>query len=260
MSEQFTVATANTYYGQLLASADGLKPFLEREVDAILLQEVIGLTPEELEAQLHASGYQVSEFDPASGLAIALREDGMLVPTDDQGRQHVIQPVGTFSRFALKRQLPFAQRMRPRKLITAELATKEGKHITLITAHPIVFMRARSRSKQVRNIIDFVHDIGPDGTIILGADMNHYPQPRAVDRQLIGKAGLQLVEIDEPTWRIKGSKHEWAGKIGSRAMKRELDNFDAQLDSMWFTHATNIGSEVIDIDSDHRAIISKFEI
>jgi endonuclease/exonuclease/phosphatase (EEP) superfamily protein YafD len=72
-------------------------------------------------------------------------------------------------------------------------------------------------------------------------------------------AGLDGAELLEPTWKITGSKHEWMARIGSFVTGRALQSFNAELDALLFRGLSIVSSSVIDIESDHRAIIATFE-
>lgn len=253
------VATANTYESRMLYYSHGLKPFLENGVDVLLMQEVLSIPREYLEERLARDGYSLTLFDEATGLAIATYQDSLYRPEQDSVRSDEIQRAERAGEFMRKKGLPLGNRLRQRGMIATRLT--DGHHkLTVVTSHPIIFLRAHARAKQVKNISTRLQDPWyQEAPLILGGDMNHYPGPRQVDRRMYEATGLSMVEIIEPTWRIRGSKHEWLAAIGSSVLRKSMEDFDAQLDALLYRDLEVCDTSVIDIVSDHRAVIATFE-
>jgi len=262
-AEQIAIATANTQYGRLLREKTGLQPFDEAGVDVLLLQEVIGFGSTTLEDYLTIANYSLVYADYDSGLAIATRQNTEFSLYAEAGKTEVIEPIGMLGRVAIRHELPFAQRLRSRAVIFAQLRTPNDGYFEVGTTHPIVFTRFLARKRQLQSLAREANLRATRGeAFILGADMNHYPSPRKADEKMMTETRMQRVPLHEPTWRIRGSKHEWIARIGSAVTGRSLDSFDAQLDSMLYrgSNLALIGTEVIDIQSDHRSIIGRFAL
>lgn len=260
MSETLTIATANTYYGTMLRGEKGLQPFADRKTDVLLMQEVLGVDSATVEERLDDYDFRLLHRDAATGLAIAVNKTSIAEARPHTYQTFPIQHVGRIGHMALKYNLPAAERFRPRGALGAVVCKGAGE-VTVGTAHPIVFVRARSRNRQIANLTAaFSAALRPDQAFVFGADMNHYPNPRQADHQFGTSLDMEQVPIGEPTWHIRGSKHEWLARIGSLATRRPLDSFDGQLDSLWYRGMEHIGTEVVEIQSDHKAIVSTFRI
>jgi endonuclease/exonuclease/phosphatase (EEP) superfamily protein YafD len=92
--------------------------------------------------------------------------------------------------------------------------------------------------------------------------MNHYPVPGIVDKELETVARMQRVDIGrEPTWRMVGSKSERLGRLAAFAARRPAESFDGQLDALLYRGSiVPVDTRVVDIASDHRAIVTEFEV
>lgn len=258
MSETFTVATANTHEGRMLRDADGLAPFTDGGVDTLLMQEVLGVDQPDLEARLLQDNYTLAHFDRPSGLAIAVNRDSAFQTQEGSERTEVLQAAEKIGEVARRLNIDMANRLRQRGLIAVKLASAEST-VTVATTHPIVFVRALARAKQVGAIGEVLDDeYYRDDPLVVGGDMNHYPGPRKVDLRMHAATGLTAVEFDEATWRIAGSRHHWLAAIGSRVTGREIDSFDAELDAILYRGLVAGKNSVVDITSDHRAAISDF--
>lgn len=259
MRQSLTVATANTHEARMLHDPDGLKPFADRAVDVVLMQEVLRVSEPALADRLGQDGYQVGHFDSDSGLAIAVAESSDFQPIAGSELTRVIQPPERLGEIIRSVGIPMSSRLRQRGLIAVRLAA--GKRIvTAVDTHPIIFLRSIARARQVEEIgavIEEEKDYFQDDPLVLGGDMNHYPSPRKVDLAMRRGAGLAEVKIQQPTWRIRGSKHEWAARIGSPISRRSLDDFNANLDVILFRGLDADEGEVIEIPSDHGAIIAR---
>lgn len=254
----FKVATANAHEARLLKHPEGLKPFEHAGVDVLLLQEVLGMDNYTLGEALDRYDYEALHVSHEYGLAIAARKNGPVhIDTVDTNDTMLHKPSGVEA--FLKTVTPSSNRMRARGLIGSQVWI-ENAPVTLATTHPIVFVRALARAKQVQALSDALKsDFYNTPAMILGADMNHFPSPRAIDLRAQVKARLLRVETDRPSWEIEGSRHEWLARMAAFIMQREVQDFSADLDALLYRGVREIGSAVIDIESDHRAIITEFE-
>lgn len=257
MRSTLTVATANTHFGRMLAEQDGMEHL--RHADLLLMQEV--LTPAvTTQSQLKKQGFGLAHVDTRAGLAIARNLDSLFVPIVDGRDSAELSPAVWSGASRYEHRL--AQRMRARSAIGSLLQHKLADiEVFAATAHPVVPARPVARARQVRALGSWLANY-PVQNIILGADMNHYPAPRTVDGELENVANMRRVDIgDEPTWRMEGSNSERLGRIAGGFMRRDLASFDGQLDALLYRgDLVPIATEIVDIASDHRAIITEFEI
>ena len=93
--------------------------------------------------------------------------------------------------------------------------------------------------------------------------MNHYPSPRKIDRKLHTSTSLTPVHLGTaPTWYVHGSKQEKLLRLAAKVSGRPLDSFNGQHDIILYKNQgfTPIKTKVVDIPSDHRAILSTFKV
>lgn len=249
------MATANTHMGELLTNSDGLSPFTRCEVDVLLMQELVDDTAC-ISRYLAASNYILTAHDRSSGLAIAVHEGSTYALRQGSVRQIPLQAPS-----ALRERSSRAwTRLRPRNLLMASVqSSPEAVPIAVSTAHPIVFARWRARAAQVRRIAECISgELDAEGPLIFGADMNHYPGPREVDRAMYRAVELQLAQHNSRTWEILGSRHEWLGRLAAGVTGRSVESFGAELDILGSRSMTMDSTEVINIASDHKAIMARF--
>lgn len=253
MAEIITVATANTHMGRMVRDPDGLTPFVN--VDVLLMQEV---HPERdnIERRLSEETdmrlvHSIGEY----GLAIAARNNFDVQSISGialQERPKLLQAV--FSAGGESSITAF--RLRARGMLRVMLATPKGNSLSVATTHPTVPVLPLSRSRQVTRLGEVLSNF--DGPFIIGGDMNHWPGPRDVDVEMCERAGLRRVDLDgETTYRIEDSNHSWMGRV---AFLR--DRAGGELDAMLYKGGSLalMSSNVVDIASDHRAIISNFKL
>lgn len=251
------VATANTHFGRMLDTPGGFEAI--QHADVLLMQEVLAPS-DRVQQRLEVHGFQLVHSDASTGLAVALATDGQYEAVHGSEETTELSPAVWGGASASESRL--IQRMRARAAIGVTLRhAYTHTEFMVATAHPVVPARPIARSRQVRGLGRWLSG-HPAENIILGADMNHYPAPRHVDRELEVVAGMRRVDIgDEVTWRMEGSNSELVGRIASKFTRRDLADFDGQLDAMLYRGAlapVDVGVE--DVASDHRAIMSQFEL
>ena len=153
-------------------------------------------------------------------------------------------------------------RFRRRGAVSVDVSINETEKVRLMTSHPIVFARAISRARQIRLLNENITSNTPlESKLILGADMNHYPSPRRVDLGFAEEANLSNALSDEITWRLKDSPRlKKLNSISNKIKGCDINFFDAQLDALLYRGFDYPEVEVIDIVSDHKAIVAKFKI
>lgn len=260
MSENLiTFATANTHESRMLKHPDGLEPFVEKNTDVILLQEVLGIKSSDLENRLSDSGFRLVGYDTDLGLAIAVSNDSNIEVVQGKTDSTLIHKT-TATEKAL-RLFQNTHRLRERGMLGVGLIEPTGHEFMAVTTHPIVFIRAISRYKQIKALGQALnYPVYKNERVVIGGDMNHYPSPRAVDISFQQEAGLSRVLLDRSTWCIEGSRHEWMARIGSLVTGKAMADFDAELDTILYRGLTAVDSSVIDIESDHRAIVARLKI
>lgn len=254
-----TVATANTHEARMLHDPNGLAPFIENDTDVLLMQEVLRVTDSDLSDRLHEDNYQLAHLDSSSGLAIAFSAQSEFQPIAGTERTEVIQPPERIGQIIRWCGIPMSSRLRQRGLIAVK-ASSGDQVVTVANTHPIVFLRVLSRARQVEKIGELVQtDFYTAHPLVLGGDMNHYPEPRPVDRGMQKAADFLRVELDQPSWRIRGSRHEWAARMASLMCSRSIEDFDATLDAILYRGLTLQSAQIAPITSDHGAVIAKLE-
>jgi hypothetical protein len=226
-------------------------------VQLIGLQEVFGLDEPAVAAALGASGYRLAHLYAAAGLAIA----------HDPDTTHVGDDVLVTTLQAAGPLLRWSNHWHERAMLSATVTV--GGHqgepgpptVTFSTAHLIVFARAVARGRQVvRMRRAMQQDRLRRGPHIVTGDMNHYPGPMRADLDMHVAGGFERVQLDEPTWRVSGSKHEWLARVAATATHRDLSAFDAQLDTVLHRGLVLASSRVVDIASDHRGVVCTFDV
>ena len=264
MSQEISIATTNTHYGNILTTPNGLAPFANRAVDVLLLQELSQLSQAAIDSSLADWGYAMVHHHEEAGLGIAIRQGSQLTDNAVEHQTYELAKISRIGQTALRYQLPIADRFRARALIYTEFTHSAGQVIGVFTAHPIVFARPLARKRQIEVMSEVISDIRsntpPQQALVGGFDGNHYPSPRNVDKLFAVQNGLSFAPITESTWKIRGSKHEWLARIASALTGRDLDSFDAILDSLLYANLELSKSEVMTVASDHDAIVGHFKL
>jgi endonuclease/exonuclease/phosphatase family metal-dependent hydrolase len=261
--EQITVATANTHFGQMIRADDGLEPVAH--ADIILFQEVFNGEVNNLANRLQDTGFTLLHNAPQFGLAIALRNSSPLQFITGSAQEHRLAAMGRIERMVVEKTTGRPLTFNERGLISCTLKNSRGQHITVATTHPTTPIAAKpgARRTQITRLKDLLVDIYANDHLILGGDMNHYPNPRKIDKKLHLSTQLTPVELaDEPTWYARGSKEELLFKLPAFLLRRSIDEFDGQHDIILYRRPSlEVTSlKVVDIPSDHRAIVASFSV
>ncbi len=236
-ADQFTVTTANTHYNQAIATPETTQDFAG--TDILLLQEVLKIDQGQVEANLGRIGLKIAAIDEEAGLAVAVSDKFRVAGSES----YEVQPRSKIANRA--EAMGFNPRLRKRSLLVAHLTDNDGNKIAAATGHPIVFVRYRSRIRQVKTTSQVLTREYPEGLLIYGSDGNHYPGPRKVDRNLATASNLKQVGVTDPTVILSETKHNYLRRIGIK---------DAQLDALMTRGFTEIRSHLLKINSDHRAM------
>ena len=236
MTKALRVITTNTAYGNALNQEN---IYALGTPDIVLAQEVLGFKEYNLEKNLGSIGLTVSVFHAESGLLIATNPDRIKTLDARYSEIYPSNPLnGVLSAFNMK------PRFRERGLLLAQLQ-HEGDTFIVATAHPIVCIRALARRRQVDRILNTLIAHDKHEPLVFGADMNHYPGPRAVDLVMLQRLQLQALQLPDPTFELRGTRHAWLKVLGFP---------DGYLDVLAFRGFSVGATKLIDVQSDHKAI------
>ena len=211
--------------------------------DLILMQEVLTIDPLTIQNNIGEIGLTLAAFNPSAGLAIAISERFTQLNSGYQLLQQKGQLSQAASRFGIQ------NRFRERGLLSSTLQdTVTNQEISASTAHPIVCVRPYARHKQIEAMSEHLQKQAI-GASILGADMNHYPRANKVDIAMARRNRLIPVSNTDPTCLLVDTHHSWLRYLGFP---------DARLDTMLHRGLAETSSEVVTIDSDHKAIRATF--
>ena len=226
-------------------------------MDVLLLQEVLDMSDVDISQSLGRANFKLVHSNHKMGLVIAVNNSsGIRMGLIDTV---VFDKSSAAGRAVEKFGYKGSSYARQRGIIGIKLTVDSGESIVIATVHHSVFIRGYERYRQVSAMgralgnahYDYPH-------VVVGGDMNHYPGPRKIDIITQNYLGFRRVDIIEPSWRVKGSRHEWMARIGSITTGRKLNSFDAELDAILYKGVEVVRTHVIDIESDHRAIITEF--
>ena len=253
-----TIATANTHESRLLQFPDGLVHFQRAHVDVLLLQEVLAMKTADIIESLMKANFKLVHRNQKMGLLIAVSNQARITTAviDD-----VIFDIPGITQVAKKFGIKKANSSRERGIIGVRLTCESGQAIAIATVHHSVFIRGLTRSRQVLAMGRALrHESYDSSRLIIGGDMNHYPRARRIDIATQNSLGLARVDIIKPSWKIKGTQHEWMARLGSITTGRKINSFDAELDAILYKGVEVIDTQILDIESDHRAIVTEFRI
>jgi endonuclease/exonuclease/phosphatase family metal-dependent hydrolase len=253
---ELTVATVNTFSSRLLTLPEGLEPVVAARPDVLALQEVHHLDAATVAGVLAEAGLVTSATHLPAGLVLA--HDPRRVRLAAPPLRATLQPAGPLLRWS--------DHWHERGALAGSYALHadtdaDAQVVTVATAHLIVFARAIARGNQVRRLHRALTDPRlATGPLVLAGDMNHYPGPARPDRALAQGLGLRHVGLDAPTWRVRGSKHEWLARAGSRLTGWDVERFDAELDAVLYRDLEAVRADVVDVASDHGAVVCRFAL
>lgn len=268
MSQEFTVATANTKLGHMVRTHGGLEPVAG--VDVLLLQEVHP-DRDDLESRLHAeTDLELAISAGGLGLAIAVHKD-LSVTTTNESR---FIERGRFSRFAvchLGEENIAAFRMRARGVLSATVDL-DDKAVEFMSIHAPVAFYPPGRRLYNQRFADMMSDSATDHPIIVGGDWNSWPRANKHDKAARQSSSLTEVDLQgQTTFSTEGTIFEnISNRIQRLSRLAEISgidpayfSWDGELDALLFRDFDDAlrvtHTELVETASDHKAIIATFE-
>jgi endonuclease/exonuclease/phosphatase (EEP) superfamily protein YafD len=246
------VATANTYFGRAVIEDGGLEAVAG--ADVLLMQELFNPTAYGLEPRLHDLGFELLAAGGHFGLGIALRSSSAFVRTGGPARSTVLEQVGSVERKLTARFTTHPLEYSDFGVLAAQLETPAGRRLTVATTHLPVVTSFRQRARFLARLPAELANPYYDGPLILTGDMNHYPRPKKADLAFRRAAGLNAVDLtNEITWPSKRTSH--LGRELTRLLGGQLDDIVYRGAGLEF-----VDREVVDVSSDHRAVVATFEM
>jgi|GEM_PF-2884733 len=259
-SYDVTIATANTHFGQLLRATESLAPIAH--ADIILLQEVITPELDVLERYLEPAGFRAVYIEPKFGLVVAFRRRAKL-KVGAIARSVGLQKMSLAERMIIQRSLGREIAYTEHGCIVVEAVAQSGQKVMVVNTHLTVPPKFLARGRQVRRLGGVLATLDAAQPLIVAGDMNHYPRPWPVDEDMRRRNDLRRVDLlSEPTWRAHSVRRASLLRAVAYASRRPLEAFDGQHDAMLYRGAgmTQKSAQVVDIASDHRAIVTRFTL
>jgi endonuclease/exonuclease/phosphatase family metal-dependent hydrolase len=251
-SSRLIVATVNTYFGRAVIEDRGLETVAN--ADVLLMQELFNPTEYELEQSLHRQGFELITAGGHFGLGIALRSSSAFAYTGEPVRSTVLQQAGSIERTLVARFAKPQLEYSDLGVLAASLDTPDGRRMTVATTHLPVVTSFRQRGRFLTQLPLELADPYYDGLLVLTGDMNHWPHARKADLAFRRAAALTAVDLgNEITWPSRTTSYV-GGKL-SRLAGGQLDDILYRGGGLEFTH-----KEVVDVASDHRAVVATFTI
>jgi endonuclease/exonuclease/phosphatase family metal-dependent hydrolase len=251
-SHRLVVATVNTYFGHAIIDDRGLRTVAQ--ADVLLMQELFSPAAYGLELSLHRQGFELAAARGHFGLGIALRSNSAFGLTGNPVRSTVLQQVGSIERTLMARFSKQPLEYSDLGVLAAQLETSDGRRVTVATTHLPVVTSFRQRNRFLSQLPGELADSYYDGLLVLTGDMNHWPGPKKADLAFRRAASLAAVELrNEITWpsrRTSSTRERLNRFVGG-----QLDDILYRGQGLEFTDA-----EVIDVPSDHRAVVATFTI
>lgn len=253
-----TVLTANTQFGRACASVRNCRQLVQGNPDVIVLQEVIGVPEDTFRQRFLRLNYSVALYNPLSGLAIVVYNAPYVSVLD-----FITQPLTHIPHFVTSAMQKSAlqHHVRPSNVGMVRILF-HTQTIEVGTTHLAVCARPLGRYLQIRRLAAYLNQRNLDLPLILAGDMNHYPAPGLSDKFLIRATHMQHFTPLVPTWKVAGTKYEWAARIGAKILRTPLSTFDGKLDAVLYsgglTRLRPLSVRCIPIASDHRAVLSSF--
>lgn len=260
-SSRLTVATVNTHWGSLLHAADGLDPVAD--ADIVLLQEVIDPDNDCREDLLEAAGFTLVYAAGRFGLAILARTATQFQMVPGSLREHLLQKMDAVEIRLMQRWAGRPHGFTEHGMISARFTTPDKKVVTVANVHPSMPVKPVARSIQVSLMAGLLTGSDYAGPLVVAGDMNHYRRPGLVDEAMRKSASLVRVDLgEEVTWQARGTGQEILLGALARLQKRPTTDFDGQLDAVLYRgDGLELSSAaVVDVKSDHRAVITTFSL
>jgi endonuclease/exonuclease/phosphatase family metal-dependent hydrolase len=254
--EKIEVATLNFELSKAL-SLDGLKQVMN--ADILLCQEITRFPAE----PLWEAGFDLVDFMPEAGLAVAKRKDSKLERVPGPRDSHTLQKMGKRETALVSSRTGFGNPFRERGIQIVSFMTNGGQRLTVANTHPSPPILEADRKRQVRQIPKLLEKVV--GPLVLGGDFNHYGKAMAVDEQIQRHAGVSKVDIGS-TYTWMPSRDSAEGKILgliARLQGVPVQEYGGQLDAMYYRGEglTLIESSVVQVkQTDHDAIVAAFTL
>ena len=271
MSQEITVATANTKLGHMVRTDGGLEPFAG--VDALFIQEAHA-ERDGLASRLRAeTDLKLAISVGGLGLAIAVRKDLPVAAT----RESRFIERGRFSRFAvchLGEENIAAFRLRARGVVSATVEL-DDQAVEFMSIHAPVAFYPPGRRLYNRKFAEMMSRLPSDHPIIVGGDWNSWPRPSRRDHEMWESAGLNHVDIGGvTTYSVEGTNFDnfsrGIERFAPTAERVGIDpayfSWDGELDALLYRNTANgaglevVQSKVVPTASDHGAIEATFEL
>jgi endonuclease/exonuclease/phosphatase (EEP) superfamily protein YafD len=251
-SRDLVVATVNTYLGRAVIEERGLDAVAD--ADVLLMQELFNPTAYRLESSLRQLGFEVIAAVGHFGLGIALRSTSSFVNTGNPVRSTVLEQAGSIERAAIarfaKQQLEYSDL----GVLAAQLESPEGRRLTVATTHLPVVTSFRQRARFLAKLPLELADPYYDELLVLTGDMNHWPGPKKADLAFRRAAALTPVDLNNAiTWPSRKTSN--LGRQLNRLFGGQLDDILYRGPGLEAAH-----NEVVDVASDHRAIVATFSV
>src|SRR5688572_23448294 len=243
---KITVATANTCYGRLARTADGLAPFAEANVDILTLQELRDPEADAFTNQLDRYNFTLVHAAGTAGLAMAVSKESALMCDPGSIHSEAFRSMRPWERRLYDNQSRLVGQFPERGLIAARFLLDELA-VTVATTHPFPPTRTRSRNKQVRLIGRHLATPLYDENLVATGDWNHWPAAQAGDLIMRQEAGLSVADIGtQQTWSFRNTgKMQYVARGVSmlryptpanlRSLgDKYLDTFGGQLDAILY--------------------------
>ncbi len=251
-SRRLVVATLNTYFGRAVVEGRGLGPVAD--ADVLLMQELFDPAASDLETMLREQGFELLAAGGHFGLALALRSTSAFSSAAEPVRSTVLQPVGSVERTLITRFAKQQSEYADLGVLAAHLDSPEGRQLTIAATHLPVVTSFRQRARFLSQLPTELADPFYDGLLVLGGDMNHYPGPLKADLAFRRAAELTAIDMRGAiTWPSRRTSH--LGRKLNRLLGGQLDDILYRGADVEF-----VDKEVVDIASDHRAVIATFAI
>jgi len=256
-SEHIIIATANVHFGDAIRLDGGLDSLRDLAPDILMLQEVTN-SADELVRQLKKDGYDLIHFAPEYGLAIAIHASSKLSVVPNSTRTYELQKMSAIEYRMAQRFAKLPHKMNAHGLQMVRFEAEDGQILTVANTRTTVSSNRFDRRKQVARMGELFEPILQDA-LIVGGDMNHFPGPQRADIKMCQKAGLRRVDLaSEPTWHARNSK--LYRKI-ARLRRKPIEELHGELDALLYRGELELASvKVVDILSDHRAIVGEFAL